>query len=74
MGKRIVSSETSHPEGSEFRDTTRFDDGSSTDVTLEKDGTYSVDDHRPDGTTKSYIGVAPGPLGTAADVVRVREK
>ena len=69
----IEKIEVSRPEGSSFRETTTFDNGTSTDVTLERDGSWTVTDHDADGVSKSYVGV-PGVFNTSSGVTRLREK
>jgi len=73
MSKRIVSSETSHPEGSGFRETYHYDDGSHTDMTLENDKTWTVTDHEPDGSSKTFLGASDW-LNTLSGVTRVGEE
>lgn len=55
------------------RQTTSFNDGTSTDKTLERDSSFTVTDHSPDGNSKTYDGVA-GICGTFSSVSRLRER
>ncbi len=50
--------------------TTTYDDGSSRDVTRERDGRFTVTDHSASGESKTYDGAA-GLFGTFASVTPV---
>jgi len=68
----IVEVKYSNPEGSLCRQTTTNSDGTSTDKTLEKGKSWTVTDHKPDGSSKSYEG-APGAFSGFSGVTRLKE-